>query len=411
MKIILSHPTGNQFVRALISAMSKEGYLSEFHTTVAVCPGEQWLNLLPGKIKNELLRRSYPIPASQIISHPLLEIARMVLPKIGLNRYTKHETGWASVDAVYNNIDKKVAQRLSNGRCKPDAVYAYEDGAKLSFTAAKQQNIKCLYDLPIGYWRAARMLLNEELERWPDWEPTLTGFHDSDLKLERKDDELRLAEKIFVASKFTAQTLSYFPGTLPPVKIVPYGFPPVITSRDYSANISAVNPLKLLFVGGLSQRKGIADLFAAVKTLGHRVLLTVVGNKTGKNCPALNEALKNHHWIQSLPHEGILKLMREHDVLVLPSLFEGFGLVITEAMAQGAPVITTNRTAGPDIITDKENGWLIEAGSTEKLTEAIEYLLLYPGTIKIAGRQAMETARKRPWEVYGKEMLAAIINN
>ena len=50
--------------------------------------------------------------------------------------------------------------------------------------------------------------------------------------------------------------------------------------------------------------------------------------------------------------------MKEHDVLIFPSLFEGFGLVITEAMAQGTPVITTDRTAGPDVISDNENGCL-----------------------------------------------------
>ena len=52
--------------------------------------------------------------------------------------------------------------------------------------------------------------------------------------------------------------------------------------------------------------------------------------------------------------------MREHDVFVFPSLFEGFGLVITESMSQGTPVITTDRTAGPDLIKNDENGWLLK---------------------------------------------------
>ena len=410
MKVVVSHPTGNQFVRALISVLSKEGLLSEFHTTLAVHPDELWLKLLSDKIRNTLLRRSYPIPQNQIVSHPLRELTRMLFPMVGLQRYNKHETGWASVDGVYQDLHRKVAVRLSNMRDKPDAIYAYEDGARSSFTTAKQRHIKCFYDLPIGYWRAAQVLLKAEQERWPDWEATLPGLRDSDVKLKRKDEELALADKIFVASKFTAQTLAYFPGNLAPVEIVPYGFPAVNGIRNYTA-ISATKPLKLLFVGGLSQRKGIADLFAAVKTFGNHIELTVIGNKVGVDCPALNEALAKHRWIPSLPHEGILQQMREHDVLVLPSLFEGFGLVITEAMAQGTPVITTDRTAGPDIIKDKENGWLIEAGSTDKLREAIEGLLLAPGSIETVGKLAMETARQRPWEVYSQEMLSAIVNN
>ncbi len=414
MKVVVSHPTGNQFSRALLAALSKAGALGEFHTSIAVNPEAWWLNVLPAKIKQEALRRTYPLAGEEIQTHPLLELARLTLPKAGLRKCTEHEVGWASVDAVYRDVDQQVAKRLAvlkKNNNKPDAVYGYEDGALSSFREAKQLGIKCLYDLPIGYWRAGRIYLKAEQERWPDWAATLPGFRDSDDKLQRKDEELILADHVFVASKFTAKTLGYFPGTLPPVSVVPYGFPLVTGTRNYNSNISNTGPLKLIFVGGLSQRKGIADFFALHDAFGDRVSLTIVGYKAGDNCPVLNEALAKHRWIPSLPHQEVLKLMREHDVLIFPSLFEGFGLVITEAMAQGTPVITTDRTAGPDVIKDNENGWLIEAGRTEKLIEAVENILLHPALVANAGRAAMEAARKRPWEIYGQEMLRAIIDN
>lgn len=100
--------------------------------------------------------------------------------------------------------------------------------------------------------------------------------------------------------------------------------------------------------------------------------------------------------------------MQEHDVLVFPSLFEGFGLVITEAMSQGTPVITTDRTIGPNFIQHGQNGWLIQAGSTEALQQAIEHLLEQKDTIADIGHAAMETARQRPWEVYGNEMAQSV---
>jgi len=167
--------------------------------------------------------------------------------------------------------------------------------------------------------------------------------------------------------------------------------------------------LKLLFVGGLSQRKGIANLFEAVKSFGANIELTLVGHKGSDNCPALDDALARHHWIPSLSNADILQLMREQDVFIFPSLFEGFGLVITEAMSQGMPVITTDRTAGADFIEHGKNGWLVEAGSTDALRAAIEELLQHPGKIEKAGREARETASKRPWEIYGKELAEAII--
>ena len=385
--------------------------LSEFDTTVAANSSSPWLNLLPEGLKKEWLRRTYAIPADQIVSHPLKELARILLPKAGLRKLVEHETGWASVDAVYKDLDKKVAARIArmNKSDLPNSVYAYEDGALASFKQAKQAGIRCIYDLPIGYWRAARELLSAERERWPDWADTLTGFKDSDAKLNRKDEELKLADDIFVASSFTAKTLSYFPGELPAVNIIPYGFPPVAKERSYPV-IMGVRKLKLLFVGGLSQRKGIADLFEAVKAFGDKVELTIVGSKLVNNCAVLNEELKKYRWIPSLPHTGVLKLMHEHDVLLFPSLFEGFGLVITEAMAQGTPVITTDRTAGPDIITNGEDGWIIAAGSTGSLHDAIENILINPGLIAKVGEAARGTAQKRPWELYGQELVKSIIH-
>jgi hypothetical protein len=214
MKVLLSHPTGNEFVRALINALSQQGMLAEFDTTVAADPASPWLKMLPGSVRQEWLRRTYPIPQNEIVTHPLRELGRMILPRLGLKSAVKHETGWASVDAVYRNLDHKVADRLSslkNGN-KPDAIYAYEDGALQSFTRAKQLGVKCIYDLPIGYWRAAREMLGAERERWPDWAATLTGLRDSQAKLDRKDEEIRLADRYFRSQQLYSKNAWVFPG-------------------------------------------------------------------------------------------------------------------------------------------------------------------------------------------------------
>lgn len=406
MKLLLSHPTGNAFVRAAGLGFVKSGLLAEFHTCIASFPGTFLDRLGSIEYLSEIRRRRFHI-ALKPYTHlwPWKELLRLSAIKLGNSSLVKHEKGPFSVDAVYKSLDMRVANRLKDSVA--NGVYAYEDGALRSFQEAKNLGIQCLYDLPIGYWRSASRLLNQEREKWPEWSSTLTGFKDSEEKLRRKDEELRLSDRIFVASSFTAQTLKDFPGPLAPVEIIPYGFPPVTSERDYKA-ILKDQPLKLLFVGGLSQRKGIANLFAAVEQLGNYASLTVVGRKASQQCAALDAALAKHTWIPSLPHHDILKLMREHDVLLFPSLFEGFGLVITEAMSQGTPVITTDRTAGPDLISHGENGWLVEAGSTQALYECIEGLFHDPDLIAKAGQAAMITARQRPWEVYSSELAEAV---
>ena len=411
MKILMSHPTGNANVHAAALGFSNAGILGELNTAIAMFPGTLLDRLSKIGFLSQLRRRRFD-PALQDVTKifPWNEIGRLLASKAGIQGLIKHEDGIFCIDAVYQSIDRQVMKRLNKAyRRGIQAVYAYEDGAMQSFIKAKALGLQCLYDLPIGYWRTARKLLEIEKEKWPEWKSTLTGFLDSDIKVARKDRELQLADKIFVASKFTANTLKDFPGHLSPVEIIPYGFPAVINSRNYKPLNN--RRLKLLFVGSLSQRKGIANLFEAVKEFDNYIELTLVGKKINEDCKPLNNELIKHRWIPTLLHSEILKLMQANDVLVFPSLFEGFGLVISEAMATGTPVITTDRTAGPDLIQHGQNGWLVEAGSTEALKSAIENILHYSKMIESAGRQAMNTASKRPWHIYGAELAQAIMKH
>lgn len=408
MKILISHLTGNANVKAAASGLLRADMLGGFYVSMATFPDSLSGRLAELKPLAELRRRSFhPAFKPFVRTWPWFELGRILALKSGLYQRTQNPF---DIDRVVQNFDRHVAARLSAEASKGiNAVYGYEDTIGFSFREAKRLGMTCLYDLPIGYWRAAHQVFEAEKERWPAWAPTLTGLADPAEKLARKDEELRMADQIFVASSFTARTLEAFPGTLAPVEVIPYGFPPVNTAKPEGHRPGTGRPLQLLFVGSLSQRKGIANLFEAVEKIGPRhVELTLVGQKTTSDCPALEAALERHRWFPSMPHAGILTLMRQSDVLVFPSLFEGFGLVITEAMSQGTPVITTDRTIGPDVIRHGENGWLIQAGATEALIEAIEELLIKPESMAEAGREAILTAAARPWERYGQELAAAI---
>lgn len=407
-KIIVSHPTGNANVRAAVKGMANSNILGKFYTSIASFP-RTILSFL-GKIGPlaELNKRTFD---PQLKAHtkmwPWYELGRLLSSKAGLKKLTRHEEGVFSIDGVYRNFDEYVAGILkAQARKGITAIYAYEDGARLSFKQARNLKLQCLYDLPIGYWRSARKLLYSEREARPDWASTLTGFMDSDQKLSFKDEELASADHIFVASTFTKQTLKEYPGKLVPVSVIPYGFPEVAANRVYEP-VSG-RKIKLLFVGGLSQRKGIASLIEAVEALSNQFELTIVGHKMADDCVPLNEALKKHRWIPALAHAEVLNLMQQHDIFVFPSLFEGFGLVITEAMSQGTPVITTERTVGPDIIKHGENGWLIEAGLTTALVDVLKVIAARPQLIEQVGKAAMQTAMKRPWSVYGHELSTKI---
>ncbi|MCG9793518.1 glycosyltransferase family 4 protein [Flavobacterium algicola] len=406
--ILFSHPTLNANSKNLISGLLREKMLFKLMTTIAIFPTSLLFKIGNySRLKDLKRRRLNESWQVHTLSKSFYEFGRLLSSKLNIGSLNTHEVGMFCIDKVYEHHDNWVATSLEKFKKKSlGAVYCYEDGALKTFRAAKKIGLPCFYDLPIGYWKSARALMQVEYDKNPSWSQTLTGFQDSKNKLSKKDEELNLADLIFVASTFTKKTLEEYSGTLAEIKVIPYGFPEVTAGKIYEPLNN--RKLKVLFVGGLSQRKGLSYLFDAVSQLTNQVSLTVVGNKAVENCIALNDALEIHNWIPSLPHDEVLSCMRDHDVFVFPSLFEGFGLVITEAMSQGVPVITTDRTAGPDIITHGKDGWIVDAASATSIKKILDEILRKPEQLEIIGAAARKKAATRPWSVYGKEMVAAI---
>ena len=409
--ILLSHPTGNEFVRAALAAFDRAGMLREFWTSLSWNSNSPINRVLPSRIREMLERRSYPDSVrTRTHTLPIREIIRLLAGAIGIS--SQHETGAFSVDAVLRGLDRKVAERLrgtdpssvaaatygATGNFR--AVYAYEDGALETFRVARELGLKCIYDLPIGYWRVGQKIFAEEKEREPEWAPTLTGILDSAEKLGRKDDELRLASRVIVASTFTKQTLANAPCTAK-IDIVPYGAPRSISNEM----TKSTGRLKILFAGSLGQRKGLSYLLKAVEMLKHSVELTLLGRKAASGCAALEAAVRKYRWVPTLAHDGMLREMQNHDVLVLPSLFEGFGLVILEAMAQGTPVVTTAHTAGPDIIEDGTDGFIIPIRSADAIAEKLDMLAIDYKRLMAMKMAAKDKAELCRWEIYQQRLV------
>jgi glycosyltransferase involved in cell wall biosynthesis len=90
-------------------------------------------------------------------------------------------------------------------------------------------------------------------------------------------------------------------------------------------------------------------------------------------------------------------------VLVHPSLSDGFGYVVGEAMASGIPVIVTRNTGAADLVVDGKNGYVVPVCNSEAIRERLAHLAAHPALLKEMGRQARETMRSRngdEWRTY-----------
>lgn len=403
--ILLSHPTGNANVRQAALAFEEAQMLAEFWT----CLGwEKVPSFLPQSIAREVRRRTVPAGvAKRLRLRPWKEAARLLAARFGARSLVTPVDGAFCVDAVYRDLDRRVARRVADGANGARGVYAYEDGARDTFEAAGRAGLSRIYELPIGYWKVARRLMEEEAEMEPDWGPPPGGRWESGEKLDRKDAELRLADRIVVASSFTRKTLEEADAGHCRVDVIPYGCPPPADAPPGGSRKRG-GPLKALFVGSLGRRKGTAYLTRAIEMLGKCATLTLIGSKPPEECRALDQALQQHRWIPSLPHDGVLEEMRRHDVLVFPSLFEGFGLVILEALAQGIPVIATPHTGAPDVLTDGVDGFIVRIRSAEAIAEKLELLHADPERLSAMRAAALGTATRNGWGTYRRRLVESV---
>ncbi len=401
--LLLSYPIGNVFSREAALALEAEGLLAEFWTGVNWRRGSLADRLLPGSLTRQLRRRALPsVLQPRVRTAPWREIGRLFGGRLpGGAWLTRHETGPCSVDGVFRAMDARVARHLERAKGLR-GVYAYEDGAAATFAAAGRLGLKRFYDLPIGYWRAGHAIYAEEAEREPLWAPTLTGRDDSPAKLARKEEELALADTVFVASEFTRQTLQG--AGAKSVHVIPYGAPEVGNAEPGPG----AGKLRVLFAGSLGQRKGLSHLLEAVERLKGHVELTLLGAKTVAGCAPLDAATGRHRWIPSLPHHEVLAEMSRQDVLVFPSLFEGFGLVMLEAMSRGLPVIATAHTAAPDVLTEGEDGFVIPIRSADAIVEKLEALIRDPARLAAMKIAARAKAATLTWENYRRGIVNAV---
>jgi glycosyltransferase involved in cell wall biosynthesis len=401
--ILLSHPTGNEFVRAALAAFDRAGMLGEFWTTVSWNSNSPINRALAPRLREMLQRRSFSESLrSRTHVVPFREMVRLFGGAIGIR--SKHETGWFSADAVLCELDRKVADRLRTiDSC--DAVYAYEDAAFESFATARDRGFKRIYDLPIAYWETSQRLLREEAERYPDWEPTLGGTRDSDEKLSRKTQELNLAQLVVCPSRFVLESLPAAARAQKECIIAPFGSPIVDPNKGPKRNSRR---LRLLFAGALTQRKGLADVFEAMKLVGSNSVELVVMGSLLRPISWYRDQLADFTYETPRPHSEVLRLMQSCDVFVLPSIVEGRALVQQEAMACGLPVIATKNAGADDAITDGETGFLVPIRSPAALAEKINWCAANRSIVDGMGIAARKRASEFTWSAYGENIVAAV---
>ncbi len=394
-KFVVSHPTGNTFVRALLNQLNNQNQLEKFFTTIGVGIGA---NPLIRSFCKE--KRKYAIPDKMISRQWMPEFARLLSKG-------DQEKKRRKVDLSYQALDHKVSLALSNHSSQ--ILHAYEDGCSSSFARAKQQGIQCSYELPIAHWATARRLLAEEAERHPEWEPTLESTREPEEKLCQKEEELRLADRISCPSQFVLDSIPLEIRQKTLCQVSPFGSPPC-EPVDFERSTQS-DTLRLLFVGSMSQRKGLADLFDAMELLnGEPISLTILGQPS-MPMEFYRKQFSEFAYFPPCPNSKVREIMKTHDALVLPSILEGRALVQQEALSCGLPIIVTPNAGGKDLVDEGITGHLVPIRSPEKISSAILTLIAERKNIEEIRKLCQKKAKQYTWPSYAQNIIDFNLSN
>jgi alpha-1,3-rhamnosyl/mannosyltransferase len=158
----------------------------------------------------------------------------------------------------------------------------------------------------------------------------------------------------------------------------------------------------ILFVGSMEPRKNLLALLEAHASLpekSQREYPLVIVGAAGWKSEAIQRAISknpNVRLIGYVSRELLPAIYEASSLFVFPSLYEGFGMPVLEAMAAGAPIIASNVSALPEVLGD--TGILVDPDDISAMAEAIESILADPQTAALMGSSARQRARRFTWE-------------
>ena len=403
--VLLSHPGSPPFVQQTARALYEANLLSKYVTRFTYQPDTVFgrtvkagMRLLSSEPEKQLARRQLTeIPAHLVETHPLPELLRTAIGK---------SLGAVPTDLIWEKselwFDRMVAKKHLNGE---RAAYAYEHSALDTFKTFKRRGGLCIYEMPICHHRTTAEILEPEFDKFPELRTSYQRHlaKNAVRRNARKDDELAQADLVVVNSGFTRNSLIVAGVQSSRIAVIPLGSPPV---QQWAQK--GKGPFVFLYAGTQSVRKGVHYLLDAWRKLKPSTAeLWLVGHMDLP--PRLLTNLPGKVVIrESVPQAELSKLYAAADVLVFPSLAEGFGMVITEAMAHGLPVITTANTVGPELITDGSTGFIVPIRDARALMERMEWCLDNRDELRLFGDRARTKVGRWQWSDYRAALGARI---
>ena len=325
------------------------------------------------------------VPAAKIVALPAMQ---MILHACSRARIRVPD---ALLWSLLRGFDQRAASRLGH----PDFVVIWPQCCAASVKAAKRAGARVILESGSSHITHRMRLLAEEFRRFA-WAPEDMG------QREIRDTELAYEAADYIAVPGAFVERSFLEMGVPASKLVrvPYG----VDLVQFAPLPREDEKFRVIFCGGLSLTKGLQYLLPAFRSLDlPDSELWLIGRVT----PEIRSVLAEHahgtiKLLGAVPKDRLPWFYSQGDLLCLPSVQDGWGMVAAEAMACGLPVVCSENSAGGDLVREGEDGFVVPIRDIEALRDKISYFHKHRDQARRMGRNAMARVKEFTSDDYGR---------
>ncbi len=286
-----------------------------------------------------------------------------------------------------------------------DIFVGWAHYAEQSIPIARAKGALVIIESGSSHILEQQYLLEEEYKKWG---VAFAPIHQK--VVEKMVREYELADYIMTLS--TASKQSFIKHGIPTQKVLqmPCGVDVEYFLNNAGRSLPPLPKFRIIFVGLINIRKGIPYLLDAWNQANlpdgttELVLVGTMQKDMAQLLPKLSIP-KNVIFYGPTNRETLKKLYQQSSVFVLPSVEDGFGMVMGEAMACGLPIICTTNTGAPDIIKNGKEGWLVPPQNSSALAEKITWCYEHKNDCFLMGQKGQGRIQDFTWDAYGETVV------
>lgn len=352
---------------AIPRALHQAGALRRLHTELWVPPSSLWATVAGRRARDRFHSdlAAAPVSAFNASAFSFELILR------------RRASGWNAIlqrnDWFQSHVLGTIGPQLKPG----SVLFSYSYTARRLFQAARHAGCRTILG-QIDAGREDERIVAAAYQANPSlagpWEPAPS------LYWQHWAEECSLADTIVVNSQWSADALRAEGIPAAKIKVVPLVYQPPSAAagfvRHYPASFTPARPLRVLFLGQVSLRKGLGHILEALPSLsGLPVRIQFVGAIQ----PELSDSIRRHpqlEWIGPVPRGIVANYYRQADLFLFPTISDGFGLTQLEAQAWRLPVAASAKCG--HVVVPGHTGWILDPLTSAAISKVLTSCIADP---------------------------------